>query len=148
MEARSLNYIAQACGGELVRGSPETLVRRVCTDARQAKAGDLFFAITGERFDGHDFIGEVAAKGAGCVVARSQYSPESRVGSPESRVRKAETGTGVILVEDTRQALGRLAAAYRDEFDLPIVAVAGSNGKTTTKELLAAVLRQKFSTLW
>ena len=68
MEARSLKFIATACAGELLSGSPETLVHRVCTDSRQAQAGDLFFALPGERFDGHDFLREAAEKGAGAVV--------------------------------------------------------------------------------
>ncbi len=60
MEARSLKFIATACAGEQLSGSPETRVRRVCTDSRQTQAGDLFFALPGERFDGHDFLREAA----------------------------------------------------------------------------------------
>lgn len=136
MEPRSLKYVAAACAGELQNASPELAIRGICTDSRKAQAGDLFFALSGERFDGHDFLDEVASKGVtAVVVARGKVPAE----------RKA---CGVITVENTRQALGSLAARYRADFELPIVAVGGSNGKTTTKELLAAVLRQKFSTLW
>jgi UDP-N-acetylmuramoyl-tripeptide--D-alanyl-D-alanine ligase len=117
-------------------GSPETRVHRVCTDSRQAQAGDLFFALAGGRFDGHNFLQEVARKGAGAIVAERQRLPADWSACP------------VIAVEDTRKALGRLAAQYRDDFSLPLVTVGGSNGKTTTKELVASVLRQKFSTLW
>ena len=63
MEARSLEFIATACAGEQLSGSPETRVHRVCTDSRQVQAGDLFFALPGERFDGHDFLREAARKG-------------------------------------------------------------------------------------
>lgn len=108
----------------------------VCTDSRQAKEGDVFFAIPGEKFDGHNFLGEVAAKNVAAVVVQS------------SKVPATLPGCAVLAVDDVRIALGRLAAAYRREFDLPIIAVGGSNGKTTTKELLASVLRQSFSTLW
>ena len=112
------------------------MFRRVCTDSRQVQAGDLFFAIKGERFDGHDFLAEVEAKGAVAVVIL-------RACRPASLPRCA-----VILVEEVRRAFGRLGAAHRKEFNLPVVAVGGSNGKTTTKELVAAVLREQFPTLW
>ena len=68
MESRSLTFIAATCAGNQLFGSPETLVRRVCTDSRQTQAGDLFFALRGGRFDGHDFLREAAEKGAGAVV--------------------------------------------------------------------------------
>jgi UDP-N-acetylmuramoyl-tripeptide--D-alanyl-D-alanine ligase len=134
MEARSLKFIAQACAGELL-GSQQRRVERVCTDSRQAQPGDLFFALPGERFDGHDFLPAVARKGAAAVVVQ------------RNRVPKDFSGCATIAAENTRQALGRLAAEYRKDFALPIVAVGGSNGKTTTKELLASVLGQKFSAL-
>jgi UDP-N-acetylmuramoyl-tripeptide--D-alanyl-D-alanine ligase len=135
MEARSLQFIAQACAGEL-RGSLQRSVARVCTDSRQAQPGDLFFALAGDRFDGHDFLPAVASKGAAAVVVQ------------RNRVPKDLNGCATIAAENTRQALGRLAAEYRKDFSLPIVAVGGSNGKTTTKELLASILTQKFSALW
>ncbi len=134
MDFRSLKFVATACAGEQLNGSSETVISNVCSDSRRAQAGDLFFALAGDRFDGHDFLMEVAQKGvAAVVVARSRVS--------------ARLPCGVIAVDDPRQALGRLAARYRADFTLPIVAVGGSNGKTTTKELLAAVLRQKLETL-
>jgi len=117
-------------------GSPETQVHRVCTDSRQAQAGDLFFALRGARFDGHDYLQQAATKGASAAVAERKRLPAGGCGCP------------VIAVEDTRKALGRLAARYREDFSLPVVAIGGSNGKTTTKELVAAVVRQKFPTLW
>jgi UDP-N-acetylmuramoyl-tripeptide--D-alanyl-D-alanine ligase len=132
VETRSLKFVAEACDAEIRRGSGEALVKNVCTDSRLATAADLFFAIRGEKFDGHDFLNEVAAKNVVAVVVE------------KSKVLNCAT----LVVEDARIALGKLAAAYRQQFDLPIVCVAGSNGKTTVKELLAAVLRQKFSTLW
>src|SRR2546422_399804 len=68
MDARSLKFMATACGGELLSGSPQAVVRRVCTDSRQAQAGDLFFALRGDRFDGHDFLQDAVRKGAVAVV--------------------------------------------------------------------------------
>lgn len=135
MDPRPLRFVATACGGELLRGSPETLVSRVCTDSRQIRGGDLFFALRGERFDGHDFLAQSARQAAALVVNRDRALPD--------------TGTcPLIQVEDTVRALGRLASVYRGEFQLPVIAVGGSNGKTTTKELIAAVLQQKLKTLW
>ena len=136
MEACSLQFISTACAGEQLSGLPETRVHRVCTDSRQAKAGDLFFALRGGRFDGHDFLQEAAEKGAGAVVVERGRVPANWI------------GCAMIAVEDTRKALGRLAADYRKEFVLPVVAVGGSNGKTTTKELVASVLKERLATLW
>jgi UDP-N-acetylmuramoyl-tripeptide--D-alanyl-D-alanine ligase len=136
VEERSLKFVAEACAAKILRGAAETLVKNVCTDSRQAKAGDLFFAIRGEKFDGHGFLNEAAAKGVAAIVIEKGKIPAQL---PEC---------GVLVVEDARVALGKLAAAYRKNFSLPIICVSGSNGKTTVKELLASVLRQKFSTLW
>jgi UDP-N-acetylmuramoyl-tripeptide--D-alanyl-D-alanine ligase len=128
--------IADACGAEMKSGTAELLVLDVCTDSRQAKTGDVFFAIQGEKFDGHNFLNEVAAKNVAAVVVERKKLPS------------ALPACAVLVVDDVRAALGKLAAVYRREFKLPVVAVGGSNGKTTTKELLASILRQGFSTLW
>jgi UDP-N-acetylmuramoyl-tripeptide--D-alanyl-D-alanine ligase len=139
VEERSLKFVAEACAAEIRRGAGKTLVKNVCTDSRKAQPGDLFFAIRGEKFDGHDFLNEVAAKNVAAVVLE-----KSKVQSPKSKVAPDVT---TLLVDDARIALGKLAAAYRKDFDLPMICIAGSNGKTTVKELLASVLRQKFSTM-
>lgn len=131
-----MKYVAEVCDAKIVSGSPETTFGNVCTDSRLAKAGDLFFAIKGEHFDGHAFVAEVAVKGVTAVVVEKTKVPPFVMNCP------------VVAVDDVRVALGKLAAAYRKEFALPLVCVAGSNGKTTVKELLASVLRQKLATLW
>jgi len=136
VETRSLKFITKACDAEIRRGAGGTLVKNVCTDSRQAQAGDLFFAIKGERFDGHDFLNEVAAKDVAAVVVEKE---KISVQLPEC---------AVLVVDNARMAFGKFAAAYRIDFTLPIVAVGGSNGKTTTKELLASVLSQKLATVW
>jgi UDP-N-acetylmuramoyl-tripeptide--D-alanyl-D-alanine ligase len=135
MEPRTLDLVAHWCAGELSRGNPETRILGVCTDSRRVRPGEVFFALAGERYDGHDFLPEVAGKAAAVVAA-------------QGRAPSLPGNCAVIRVEETRQALGRFAAGYRKQFKLPIVAVGGSNGKTTTKELIAAVLRQKLATLW
>ena len=131
-----MTYVVEACGGELVAGLPSAIVTRVCTDSREAQAGDLFVALVGDRFDAHNFSSEVAQKGATAMVVEKTKAPT------------AALNCALITVENTRLALRKLADRYRRDFTPPVVAVAGSNGKTTTKELLAAVLRQRFMTLW
>ncbi len=136
MEARSLSFIATACGGGLLSGPPDACAHRVGTDSRRVQAGDLFIALPGGRFDGHDFLRQAAENGAVAVVVERK------------RIPKDWGGCAMIAVEDSRKALGLLASSYREDFALPLVAVGGSNGKTTTKELVASVLRQKAATLW
>ncbi|MDQ5918389.1 MAG: UDP-N-acetylmuramoyl-tripeptide--D-alanyl-D-alanine ligase [Pseudomonadota bacterium] len=101
----------------------------VSTDSRSIAAGDLFVALRGERFDGHEFIAQVKAAGAvGAVVAADAADALAVHGLP------------LIAVADTRLALGELAAGWRARFSLPLIAVTGSNGKTTTKEMIACIL--------
>ena len=95
METRSLKFVAEACDAEIQRGSAETSIQNVCTDSRQAQAGDLFFAIKGEHFDGHDFLNEVAAKGVAAVVVERKKAPAPL---PDC---------AVLAVDDTRAALGQ-----------------------------------------
>ncbi len=148
METRSLKWIAEACGAEIIGGAADAEVKAVCTDSRAAKAGDLFFAIKGDKFDGHDFVAEVAVKGVAAVVVEKKQVGRVTPCAPTAGRGLPALPCAVLAVKDVRAALGKLAAAYRREFDLPVIAVGGSNGKTTVKELLASVLRQKFSTLW
>lgn len=131
MEPRPLSFVAAACRGELRFGSPDTPVARVCTDSRQARPGDLFFALKGERFDAHDFLEQVVQQRVAALVVEAARAPKDNPGCP------------LIVVKNTRPALGCLAARYRQDFQIPLTAVGGSNGKTTTKELLASVLRQQ-----
>jgi UDP-N-acetylmuramoyl-tripeptide--D-alanyl-D-alanine ligase len=99
----------------------------VSTDTRTLKAKDLFVALRGERFDGHRFLGD--ARAAGAVAAMVDEADAAKDSLP------------VLVVDDTRLALGRLAAHWRSRFTLPLVALTGSSGKTTVKEMLAAILR-------
>ena len=121
-----LQTAAQAIGGDRL-GSNATF-SGVTTDSRQIQAGDLFVALRGERFDGHAFVNAALSSGAaGALIDES--APPGADAAP------------LIKVRDTRVALGQLAAFWRARFKLPLVAVTGSNGKTTVKEMLAAVLR-------
>jgi UDP-N-acetylmuramoyl-tripeptide--D-alanyl-D-alanine ligase len=136
VDARPLKFFADACAGTLTPGFAATVGLRLVTDSRLVGPGDVFLALTGERFDGHTFVAEVAAKGAVAVIV-------NRGAAPAGFNRCA-----VIQVADTRAALGQIAASYRNDFSLAVVAIGGSNGKTTTKELVAAVLRQRLNTVW
>jgi len=136
MEPRTLQQLAQAADGELSGGRRDALIRSVSTDSRAIQPGELFVAIRGERFDGHEFVVEVARRGVAGVVVRRDFDG-----------RGIDAIVAVIRVDDPRLALGRMAAQYRQDFELPVVAVAGSNGKTSTKELLGSVLGQAFPVL-
>ncbi len=123
----TLSAAAAALDGRLV--GTDAAFDAVATDSRAIRTGDLFVALRGERFDGHDFVGAVAADGAvGAVVAN------------DAAAALADAGLPLIAVADTRLALGRLAAHWRAGFALPLIAVTGSNGKTTTKEMIASIL--------
>jgi UDP-N-acetylmuramoyl-tripeptide--D-alanyl-D-alanine ligase len=132
MEATTLHAVAAACGGVLLCGDGAVAVTNINKDTRSLRAGDLYWALRGENFDGHDFVAEAAAGGAaGAVVA--QDVP----GTPD--------GFALIQVSDTLTALQRLAAWYRDRLPARVVCLTGSNGKTSTKDFAAAVASTKFS---
>ncbi|MDO9516337.1 MAG: UDP-N-acetylmuramoyl-tripeptide--D-alanyl-D-alanine ligase [Syntrophales bacterium] len=122
--------ILTATGGTLVRGNPDGIFGGVSTDSRDVTKGNIFIALTGEKFDGHDFIPNVVKKGAaGLLVQRgAKKIPEDAFGD-----------ASVILVDDTLHSLGDIANFWRNKFTIPVVAVTGSSGKTTTKEMIATV---------
>jgi UDP-N-acetylmuramoyl-tripeptide--D-alanyl-D-alanine ligase len=125
----SLDTVLKATQARVVGAAPEVF-RGVSTDTRTLTAGSLFVALRGERFDGHEFVGEALQRGAGGALV----SRESGDGGP------------LLVVPDTLAALGSLAAAHRASFSIHMVAVTGSTGKTTTKEMIAAILSQGWRT--
>ena len=129
MQQFTLSEAAAWTGGTC---TADPVITSVVRDAREAGPGSLFVAIKGERFDGHDFIGQAIERGAAAVLTH----------------RKDETySIPALYVEDTRQGLLDLAGGYRAQFDCPVVAVTGSVGKTTTKEMIASVLSERYDTL-
>ena len=133
MEHFTVGDVLKATKGHLVKGEPAAVISRVSTDSRASEAGDLFVALKGDRFDGHDFVAQAVGRGAtGILVSKD-------VGEFSGKI--------LILVEDTRKALGDVARLYRDRFDIPVVGITGSNGKTTTKDMAASVLSQRYSVL-
>jgi len=127
--------MARVCSGELVAGRAERTAVGISIDSRSIDAGNVFVALDGEQYDGHDFADTASAAGASVlVVARDKLD---RVGEP-SRSRSA-----VVAVSNTLHALHALARAHRRQFTIPLLAVTGSCGKTTVKEMIAAVVSGK-----
>jgi UDP-N-acetylmuramoyl-tripeptide--D-alanyl-D-alanine ligase len=116
---------ARAVAGQVV--GAQVVFTRVSTDSRSTVPGDLFVALRGDHFDGHDFVPQALARGAAAALV--------------SRSQAAALPGNLIAVDEPLSALGALAAHWRNHFDLPVAVVVGSNGKTTTKEMIAAVFR-------
>ncbi len=115
--------------GSTLVGDPSIAISRVHSDTRTLRPGDLFVALRGERFDAHDFLPQAGAAGAVAALAERGLSAAGAPGLPG------------LQVDDSRAALGRLAAGWRRRFALPLIAVTGSNGKTTVTQMVATILR-------
>ena len=129
--------IVKITGGKLLSGDPENTIEPadISTDSRDIKKGALFIALTGSNFDGNDFVGEVLKKGAiGAII--------SGTGG-----RRSGTGKIIIQVKDTTKALQAIAAHHRRKFQIPVVCVTGSNGKTTVKDMAWHILSSKYNVL-
>jgi UDP-N-acetylmuramoyl-tripeptide--D-alanyl-D-alanine ligase len=124
--------LVKATGGKLVSGNMGLEVEDISIDSRQINKGSAFIAIKGDKFDGHDFVAEVVRRGAKCIIGHKLVKVK---------------GAAFILVKDTQKALADIARFNRQRFDIPVIAVTGSNGKTTTKDMIAAVLSRKFKVL-
>ena len=123
--------IMEATEGILIRGAADRAFDDISTDTREAQRGKLFIPLTGQRFDGHGFLAAAVKNGAAGLIIRE--GEEGRLG---------ETGEDitVISVPDTLAALGEVARFWRKKFNIPIIAITGSAGKTTTKEMTAHIL--------
>ena len=130
-----LDWVVTSVKGQVLVGDVDGTVASVSTDSRNVNQGALFIALKGERFDGHDYLLQVQEQGARAViVSNAQAIPD-------------DFAACAILVDDTLQALQDLAAAYRQLFDIPVVGVTGSVGKTTTRDILALCLSSQYYTL-
>ena len=124
--------IEKLTGGRCISGDGQAQICAVTTDSREVMPGDVFFALRGENFDGHDFIASAVSRGASCIVC-------------EHSVRNVpDSSAAFIRVNDVTEALGALSHAYLAQMHVKVVAITGSVGKTTTKEYTASVLSQKF----
>jgi UDP-N-acetylmuramoyl-tripeptide--D-alanyl-D-alanine ligase len=127
----TISEVLKATGGSLIRGGAEKTFQGVSTDSRQLQEGNLFLCLRGENFDGHRFLAAAAAAGAAGFVIQKDTA-EELYGAKEKRP--------VILVEDTLKALGAIARFWRRKLAVPMIAITGSSGKTTTKEMAAGIL--------
>jgi len=135
-----IKEIVTCTNGKLIAGNMAAAVKGISTDSRNINKGELFIAIKGPHFDGHDFIDKALEKKAqGLLVAKAW------VGTYADKIAKIKIP--IIIVPDTVIALGQIAHFYRKKFNIPIIAVTGSNGKTTTKEMIATVLCSKYKVL-
>lgn len=123
-----LSQVAEATGGRML--GDDVALDGVSTDTRSVAAGQLFVALRGERFEAHDYLSQAVQAGANAVLVAD--------------AARVPAGVAAVLVDDTRLALGRLATAWRARFAIPVIAVTGSNGKTTTKEMIASILKAAF----
>ncbi|MDR0564992.1 MAG: UDP-N-acetylmuramoyl-tripeptide--D-alanyl-D-alanine ligase [Azoarcus sp.] len=122
-----------APGAKSLGDSADVRFTAVGTDSRAIAPGQLFVALRGERFDGHDFVEAALSAGAAAAMVDARWEQ----GHPESRLPR-------LVVDDTRLALGALAAGWRGRFNLPLIGITGSNGKTSVKEMCASILRAQF----
>jgi len=129
MNKLTLGEICAAVGGKTA-ADENIIIRSITTDSRKIEEGCLFIALSGERFDGHDFIPSAFEKGAVCCLSEKDGFEGS-----------------VIFVEDTKKALRDLAEYYLSTLDIKVVGITGSVGKTTTKDMIASVLAQKYNVL-
>jgi len=131
-----VSELVAVTGGNLISQADNIIVSGISIDSRTIKSDQVFLAIKGDNFDGHDFIEAVIRKGVKVIIAedfKAQF--------------KNNKSVAIILVKDTVKALGRIANFHRKKFDLPVIAVTGSNGKTTTKEMISWVLSKKYKVL-
>ncbi len=128
----SASEVARAVSGKIISGNENLKISAVSCDSRTIDNKTLFIPLKGERFDGHDFLPDVCQRGVGGVLCHETCDIDAPF---------------VIKVEDTQEALLDLASYYRNLFDIPVVGLTGSVGKTTTKEFVASVVSQKYNTL-
>jgi UDP-N-acetylmuramoyl-tripeptide--D-alanyl-D-alanine ligase len=130
----SLEDVLKATAGVLVSGKPESTFYGISTDSRRVFKGNLFIALKGEKFDGHDFVQKALDQGAAGILVQD-----------EAKINQAlmDKGAAVIKVGDTLPALGDLAHEWRKRFFVPVIGLTGSSGKTTTKEMMAAIIGRK-----
>ena len=130
MQDITLQDVIKATGGRFVGGPAEAMIQTICTDSRNIRRESLFIAIKGDTFDGHEYLQKAADGGS---VAALVHSP----------VAAAPCGMSLILVDNTRKAMGRLAHFVRSRFGPCVIGIGGSNGKTSTKHLVDSVLGKK-----
>jgi UDP-N-acetylmuramoyl-tripeptide--D-alanyl-D-alanine ligase len=130
----TLQLLQKITNAKLLQSGPQRKIDGICTDSRSLKPGNVFIAIRGEKFNGHKFLKDVTNRGASVLIV-SQSSLRFPVGVP------------ILKVDDTVRAFGQIASFHRGQFHIPVIALTGSSGKTTTKEMIADVLSAKYKVL-
>lgn len=139
----TLDELLKATQGKLIGSASDLTIKGISTDSRTIKNNEAFIAIKGDNFDGHSFIAEAIQKRASCIISKTGHVCLSRRG-----IRNQRSGDAVFIeVKNTTKALGDIAQFHRKEFTKPVIAVTGSNGKTTTKEMIAWVLSKRYKVL-
>jgi UDP-N-acetylmuramoyl-tripeptide--D-alanyl-D-alanine ligase len=133
MKTMSLNEIAKAIKAHFIQGNGEKNCARVSTDTRRIEKGDLFIALKGENFDAHDMLDKAIEGGAVALVVNREVHVQNKE-------------IPLLLVEDTTRALQDLANYNRKQFTVPVIGVTGSNGKTSTKDIIASILSVRYKT--
>ena len=132
MKKLTMKQIETGTGGRIICGDENLIVEKICTDSRKAENGDLFFALIGDNHDAHKYLPQVAESGCCCaVISDKEQCPE---------------GMTAVLVEDTTKALQQLSSWYLKQLDIKKIAVTGSTGKTSTRDLTYYVCSEKFKT--
>ncbi|MCI8648038.1 MAG: UDP-N-acetylmuramoyl-tripeptide--D-alanyl-D-alanine ligase [Firmicutes bacterium] len=143
MKQLTIKQVKEATGGTLLQGSEEAAICDISTDSRKAEGGDLFFALIGENHDAHVYLPQVIEAGCTAMVISDEAAFRKLQGRGE---RKGAELNAVLLVEDTTKALQDLASYYLRLLDIKKIAVTGSTGKTSTRDLIGRVCSQKYKT--
>lgn len=139
MKNLTVKEIMQVTKGELIQGSPDFICKNFSKDTRTIQKGDTYIAIKGDKFDGNQFWKQALEKGADCVIVSNiQYKEEDL---------ETFAGKTILKVKDTLQALYDIAKLKRSFYSIPVIAITGSVGKTSTKDMVASVVSQKYKTL-
>lgn len=154
MKLFTVQELVEITGGRLLSGHPSGSmgrgIRRLCTDSRVAKVGDLYVALSGEQFDGHQFVSQALRAGVSGALIQADQWPELEpavVSFQRDQSQPRDASFVIVGVPDPLRAFQDLASYHRGRFDIPLVAVTGSNGKTTNKEMTAHVLGQRWNIL-
>lgn len=141
MKNLTVKEIIEATKGELIQGDLDFICKNYSKDTRTIQKGDTYLAIKGENFDGNLFWKQALEKGADCVIVSEEIAYD------EEKDKETLKGKTIIKVEDTLEALYKIAELKRSFYSIPVIAITGSVGKTSTKDIVANVVSQKYKTL-
>lgn len=139
MKNLTIKQIMEVTGAQLIQGNPEFICKNFSKDTRTIQKGDTYIGIPGEKFDGNLFWKQALEKGADCVIVSNiQY---------DEKDLETFSDKNILMVKDTLEALYQIAKRKRSLYSIPVIAITGSVGKTSTKDMVASVVAQKYKTL-